>query len=336
MNIATAKELVLDYATQSFQGAFSDVLTEGNEGLGWQLLAAYEEKKLVFCPDTFEDLMFTEQVRLVVENIEYFVSTYGLEHSSDPFFLATEYIKRLCDCLITELLIYGPDSYSHLSILRENVNLICSIDILKPRELISEALWEEAFVEEGSLTIADKRKLQDYLAERRFYKYPFLAKGEGNVAATTENTEKKSPVVSEPVKMMKLGCAPKRTLNAVNVALTIAKYSVGDEVVGSYHPEYSSTKYITPFLFSNVTIAMENTKKPQLWVRVSDLRSMPKSIKYQAYEATTKTANPYGRNSNLKAIKELAWDQVVKFKLTSLDDLEVILSHLLPFEQSDH
>jgi len=334
MELNAAKELILEYATSAFAGVFSNVSSEGNEGYAWKLLADYEAKKLSYNTDTFEGLMFTEQVIFAVEIIEYYVSTYELESQNSDFFKASNYIKSLCNCLITELLIYGDGGYSHLYIHRDNVNLLCSPDILKPRELISEALWEESFVGEGFI---DREMLRKYLSERRFYSYPFLGKDEKANSSDVKNIEQSPPITADSTQISNYQDEnvrpPKRALNAINVALTIAKYSVGEKNVGSYHPEYSSTKYVTPFLFAGKTIAMENTKKPQLWVKVSDLRSMPKSIKYQIYDATTKTANPYGRNSNLKAIKELAWDTVVKFKLTSLDDLYVILSHLLSYEQ---
>lgn len=333
MELVVAKELVFEHARNAFLGAFDDVLsvkTGMPEGFLWQTLNEYECQSLELNSDIFESMMFCDQVIRVVEMIEHYVSTYEIENKCSDFYTASTYIKNLCLNLATELRLYGDGGFHDLNIEREDINRLCSKDINNPKEFISEALWDESYYSDEPPYFVDREKIKSYLSERRYYHYPFLENGSRHTSEDISDKYKDNQTVST-VKYDS-SREPVRALNSINVALTIAKYTIGNESVGSYHPEYSASKYITPFLFNGVTIAMENTKRPQIWVRLSDLRSLPRSVKYQAYDATTKVSNTYGRHSGLRAIKELAWDKVIKFKLSNLDDLQVVLSHLLPFD----
>jgi len=330
MELQAAKELVFEHANSAFSGVFSGVLSVGQDipdGYGWEILEQYEKKKIDQGYDSFESQMFCDQAVRVVDMIEHYVSTYGVEHHDSSFHLACLYIKNLCLNLSTELKIYDDSGFHDLCIERDSINRICSKNILEHKDYISEVLWEESFSSDEPPFFADREKIKSYLSERRFYTYPFNNKVNGSIS--------KEIRLCGEIEKEKNTHKQKRTLNTVNVAVAIAKYTIGNKSVASYHPNYSSNKYITPFLFNGLTIAMENTKKPQIWVRYSDLRSLPRSVKYQPYEATTKMSMPYGRHSGLKAIKELAWDKVIKFKLSSMDDLQVVLSHLITNDYSD-
>ena len=337
MNLELATAVVFDYVSGAFAGVFRDVYAGGRDGFLWKDLKRYEAKNLDYFTDCFETMMFCDQLIRVVEMIDLYVTENALVNKDDIYVNSSDYIKALCLNFKAEMVIYSDGaSYQYSSIDPDDVNRLCSADITSPTEYITDAFWKENFEMEDSPYSIDLEAVKKFMSERRYYNYPYIEKN-SLVDIGSKKLEEKGVIdgfISDEngvatQTQSSNSVMPSRALTCVNVTLKIAKYEVGGKSIASFHPEYSGTKYITPFLFNGLTIAMENTKKPQIWVRVSDLNYMPRSIQYTLYDATTRSATPYGRNSNLKAIKELALDKVAKFKISSLDDVDVILSCLI-------
>ncbi|MCG3865799.1 MULTISPECIES: hypothetical protein [unclassified Photobacterium] len=97
------------------------------------------------------------------------------------------------------------------------------------------------------------------------------------------------------------------------------------------HPEYKPTSKLTPFLCSSIdiVIAVEKTKFASIFIPRycggNDLIDvLPKNI-YKHYSLVTPETTPYGRNSNLRQIPELAWCELLKIKVRTPHDFNKIL-----------
>lgn len=100
------------------------------------------------------------------------------------------------------------------------------------------------------------------------------------------------------------------------------------------HGKYRETKYIKPYQiqcegFGVGTFVIEKTKTANLWVVAADARHKLEGLAMTEYPAITPTSTPYGRNSNLQKIDELAYANVMKFKIKTGEDLLKVLAFLL-------
>ena len=97
------------------------------------------------------------------------------------------------------------------------------------------------------------------------------------------------------------------------------------------HPEYKPTSKLTPFQCTKtaIVIAVETTKFGSIFIprycSDNDLMDiLPKDI-YKYYASVTPETTPYGRNSNLRQIPELAWCELLKVKVRTQHDFNKIL-----------
>ncbi|MCW8331537.1 hypothetical protein MD588_22325 [Photobacterium sp. SDRW27] len=103
------------------------------------------------------------------------------------------------------------------------------------------------------------------------------------------------------------------------------------------HGQYRETKYLKPYaagpgegaenLRSGVFV-IEKTKTANFWVQAIDARNKLDGLAMTEYPAITPQTTPYGRNSNLQTIDELAYTNVMKFKIKTGADLIMVLKFL--------
>lgn len=97
------------------------------------------------------------------------------------------------------------------------------------------------------------------------------------------------------------------------------------------HPEYKPTSKLIPFLCTNtdIVIAVEKTKFASIFIPRycgdSDLIDVLPNDIYKYYVLVTPETTPYGRNSNLRQIPELAWCDLLKVKVRTQHDFNKIM-----------
>ncbi|OBU22236.1 hypothetical protein [Photobacterium aquimaris] len=97
------------------------------------------------------------------------------------------------------------------------------------------------------------------------------------------------------------------------------------------HPEHKPTNKLTPFLCTNIdiVIAVEKTKFASIFIPRycgdSDLIDVLPNDIYKYYALVTPETTPYGRNSNLRQIPELAWCDLLKVKVRTQHDFNKIM-----------
>ena len=97
------------------------------------------------------------------------------------------------------------------------------------------------------------------------------------------------------------------------------------------HPEYKPTSKLTPFLCTNIdiVIAVEKTKFASIFIPRycgdNDLIDVLEKNTYKYYSLVTPETTPYGRNSNLRQIPELAWCELLKIKVRTQHDFNKII-----------
>ncbi|WP_318412652.1 hypothetical protein [Photobacterium leiognathi] len=120
--------------------------------------------------------------------------------------------------------------------------------------------------------------------------------------------------------------------NVIDINATVDYLKVINYILingGEYYNGISETKRITPLVFGNSTLAIEKTKKVNVWINADNITDIEKyhfTIRY--YEMTTPTKKPYGRNSNLKKIPELAYNSLFRLKICNGEDLIKLINYL--------
>ena len=109
--------------------------------------------------------------------------------------------------------------------------------------------------------------------------------------------------------------------------LTVAQYIT--EQGGKSHPTLSETKYIKPMIINGYVIAVEKTKKVNIWFQKSYFNLSLWSGDIIEYKKVLPDASTYGRNSNLKKIPELAYDELYKVKIKQGNELIEFISLLM-------
>ncbi|PTB31100.1 hypothetical protein [Photobacterium phosphoreum] len=109
--------------------------------------------------------------------------------------------------------------------------------------------------------------------------------------------------------------------------LTVAQYIT--EQGGQSHPTLSETKYIKPMIINGHVIAVEKTKKVNIWFQQSYFNLDLWLGDIIEYKKVSPDAIPYGRNSNLKKIPELAYDDLYKVKIKQGNELIEFISFLM-------
>lgn len=105
-----------------------------------------------------------------------------------------------------------------------------------------------------------------------------------------------------------------------------------DEPIIVTHPTHKATSKLLPFLCteSDVVIAVEMTKFGSIfiprWCADQDLLAALPDGMYKHYDAVTPETAPYGRNSNLRQIPELAWCELLKVKIRTQDELDNVIN----------
>ena len=105
-----------------------------------------------------------------------------------------------------------------------------------------------------------------------------------------------------------------------------------DEPIIVTHPTHKATSKLLPFLCteSDVVIAVEMTKFGSIfiprWCADKDLLTALPDGMYKHYDAVTPETAPYGRNSNLRQIPELAWCELLKVKIRTQDELDNVIN----------
>ncbi|WP_318476129.1 hypothetical protein [Photobacterium leiognathi] len=105
-----------------------------------------------------------------------------------------------------------------------------------------------------------------------------------------------------------------------------------DEPIIVTHPTHKATSKLRPFLCteSEVVIAVEMTKFGSIfmprWCADKDLLTELPDGMYKHYDAVTPETTPYGRNSNLRQIPELAWCELLKVKIRTQDELDNVIN----------
>ena len=98
---------------------------------------------------------------------------------------------------------------------------------------------------------------------------------------------------------------------------------------GVYYDSISETKKITPLVFGKSALAIEKTKKVNVWINTQSLPDIKKyNFNTQYYEITGPSKKPYGRNSNLRKIPELAYSPLFKVKLSNGKELIELVEYL--------
>ena len=95
---------------------------------------------------------------------------------------------------------------------------------------------------------------------------------------------------------------------------------------GEPHKRLTETKYIKPMVFNGNVIAIEKTKKVNIWFQQKICNKPLTSFNVIKYDKTEKDSTVYGRNSNLKKIPELAYDALFKVKVLSGEQVVKLFS----------
>ena len=98
------------------------------------------------------------------------------------------------------------------------------------------------------------------------------------------------------------------------------------------HSSYKATRKLLPFAKKNTVVAIEITKFGSVFLQQKifgqDVMSTLPADICTIYPAVTPETKPYGRNSNLRQIPELAWCDLVKVRLRNQQDLKQLISLL--------
>ncbi|KLV03654.1 hypothetical protein ABT56_18315 [Photobacterium aquae] len=98
------------------------------------------------------------------------------------------------------------------------------------------------------------------------------------------------------------------------------------------HPIYKSTSKLVPFICINteLVIAVEMTKFGSIFMpRHHADKDLLTELPYgmcKLYEPVTTETVPYGRNSHLRQINELAWCELLKVKIRTKEELDKVIS----------
>ncbi|MGF1688401.1 hypothetical protein L4C36_17190 [Photobacterium japonica] len=99
------------------------------------------------------------------------------------------------------------------------------------------------------------------------------------------------------------------------------------------HAMYKATVKLIPFSVGDVVVAVEMAKFGSLflpkYINGKDISSIISADTCSLYPAVTSETKPYGRNSNLRQIAELAWCDLVKVRLRNQQDLDRVISFLI-------
>ncbi|PSW47045.1 hypothetical protein [Photobacterium kishitanii] len=97
--------------------------------------------------------------------------------------------------------------------------------------------------------------------------------------------------------------------------------------IGGYsHKNITETKYIKPMIIGENVIAIEKTKKVNIWLQKKICTTSLTSFNTTEYDKVEKNAHIYGRNSNLKKIPELAYDTLFKVKVLNGEEVINLIS----------
>lgn len=101
------------------------------------------------------------------------------------------------------------------------------------------------------------------------------------------------------------------------------------EFKGELHPLYRGNKKLIGMkLKSGTTLAIETSKKPQLWLKATNFSEQLADWLVKRYDPTTAEESLYQRHSGLRLYDELGTPEVVKLRFKTYGDARAALSSL--------